>query len=158
MPKLSPERLEYHRKRYAALKADPLAHAALLARKRAEYAERTATPEAKAEWAARQKEYHRRYVEKNGVARKRASARKSARKASGFATPHSETKGGRCECCNVEHAQLALDHDHATGAERGWLCDLCNRGIGYFKDNPERLEDAARYLRARRRRAHLRLA
>lgn len=41
---------------------------------------------------------------------------------------------------------LAVDHDHGTGAIRGLLCSLCNQGLGYFKDTPKLLREAANYL------------
>lgn len=67
---------------------------------------------------------------------------------------------GICGCSETESIAkdrfgLVVDHDHSCcpGAKscgkcvRGILCKPCNTGIGYFKDAPERLEEAARYLR-----------
>ena len=39
-----------------------------------------------------------------------------------------------------------LDHCHKTDSFRGWLCFHCNTGLGAFKDNPEHLERAIKYL------------
>jgi hypothetical protein len=47
--------------------------------------------------------------------------------------------------------RLRLDHCHATGQFRGFLCDECNLGLGKFRDDPELLERAALYLRSRER-------
>ncbi len=65
-------------------------------------------------------------------------------------------QGGVCAVCHrpppkSKHSwNLSVDHDHKTGEIRGLLCFNCNAGIGQFKDEPERLRAAARYLEARR--------
>ena len=59
---------------------------------------------------------------------------------------------GKCAICGgVEmygkKKGLAVDHNHQTNKVRGLLCDPCNLGLGKFKDNPELLENAAKYLK-----------
>lgn len=68
-------------------------------------------------------------------------------------------KSDSCDCCgklpNIGmHANaalrsrgLALDHDPATDAFRGWLCDGCNRAIGSLGDSLEGLMRAVEYLK-----------
>ena len=42
---------------------------------------------------------------------------------------------------------LALDHDHKTGAVRGYLCQRCNHDLlGAAYDNVDILRAAVRYL------------
>ena len=51
--------------------------------------------------------------------------------------------------------RLIIDHDHACcplnkscpECRRGLLCQGCNRGLGFFKDNEDALISAAQYLR-----------
>lgn len=61
-----------------------------------------------------------------------------------------EAQGGGCAICGASSSSdgsaLAVDHDHETGDIRGLLCAGCNRGLGFFKDDPERLRAAIRYL------------
>lgn len=52
---------------------------------------------------------------------------------------------GQCYLCNTAR-KLVVDHNHLNGKVRHLLCDLCNRGLGYFKDNPEVLRSAATYV------------
>lgn len=60
-------------------------------------------------------------------------------------------QGGCCKICNqpetVVNRQLAVDHCHATGKIRGLLCSKCNKAIGLFQDDCERLLRAVGYLR-----------
>lgn len=62
-------------------------------------------------------------------------------------------QGHACAACRDPLAAFPrphVDHDHTTGKVRGVLCAHCNRGLGSFKDSPERLEKAAEYLRKSR--------
>lgn len=53
-----------------------------------------------------------------------------------------------CRVCktilNIDSARY--DHCHNDGGFRGWLCHHCNTAIGFMKDNPELLRNAAQYL------------
>lgn len=63
-------------------------------------------------------------------------------------------QGGKCAVCREPEVSkrkgavlnLAVDHCHKTGRVRGLLCSSCNGGMGLFKDSPERLMAAIRYL------------
>ena len=63
----------------------------------------------------------------------------------------------RCKICGkglvfkgsrgVPESDVAcLDHCHTHGHFRGFLCNSCNTGLGYFYDNPDLLKEAAIYL------------
>lgn len=61
-------------------------------------------------------------------------------------------QGSACAICHstetTGRGAFHIDHDHSTGAVRGILCQHCNLMLGHATDDPERLEAAARYLRA----------
>lgn len=70
-----------------------------------------------------------------------------------------EAQGYACAICGEPHSddsKLHVDHDHACCPERAkccgqcvraLLCGPCNLGIGAFREEPERLEAAAAYIR-----------
>lgn len=58
-------------------------------------------------------------------------------------------QSGVCAICgrlNRDGRPLAVDHDHATEAVRGLLCDPCNLTLGYMQDRSDWLTRAAEYV------------
>lgn len=53
---------------------------------------------------------------------------------------------GRCGICRSILKYPCTDHNHSTGKVRGLLCGSCNKGLGFFKDSPEIMENAIEYL------------
>ena len=58
-----------------------------------------------------------------------------------------KAQGGVCASCQHTSKNWHVDHDHETKKIRGVLCGHCNWMLGHAKDDPKRLEQAARYLR-----------
>ena len=95
-------------------------------RRNASHVWRETHPEAKREWSLKSlygikiKEFNRQQAEQNNC----------------------------CYICGRFFSKVrpTVDHNHETGFFRGLLCDLCNRGIGCFHDNPTALRRAADYL------------
>jgi len=54
----------------------------------------------------------------------------------------------RCFLCNTHNddSKLFVDHCHTTKKVRKLLCQHCNSGLGYFKDNKKILKKAINYL------------
>lgn len=90
----------------------------------------------KTAWAARNKEYERQRAELKN------------RKYFGLPDP-TRARPELCECCGgkTKNKVLALDHCHATGAFRGWLCAKCNMGLGLLGDKIESVQKAIEYLK-----------
>lgn len=60
---------------------------------------------------------------------------------------------GKCAICGreqvIEKRQLAVDHDHKTGAVRGLLCGKCNMTLGLFNDKASIFLEMYQYLTER---------
>jgi len=61
-----------------------------------------------------------------------------------------ERQGNACGICKAPAKPLCIDHCHATGKVRGFLCRECNLGLGNYRDDPARMRAAAVYLEAAR--------
>lgn len=63
-----------------------------------------------------------------------------------------EQQGHVCAICKTTNpkgrGKWHIDHCHKTGKIRGLLCNLCNLGLGAFRDSPEALVEASKYLLA----------
>ena len=62
-------------------------------------------------------------------------------------------QNGQCILCKkdldlegISGDRAVVDHCHTTGKVRGILCNECNRGLGYFKDNINTFKNAIKYL------------
>ena len=67
----------------------------------------------------------------------------------------SKRQNRSCSICDTTFESIGtrrthVDHCHATGQVRALLCNLCNVGLGSFRDDPARLRRAARYIEAHR--------
>ena len=59
-------------------------------------------------------------------------------------------QNNKCQICGYVFGQktgdIKVDHCHKTNIVRGLLCNGCNSGIGFFKENIKSLEGAIAYL------------
>ena len=61
-------------------------------------------------------------------------------------------QNNKCKICSFKFNEnefksiACVDHCHTTNKVRGLLCRTCNAGLGYFRDNTERLTNAIVYL------------
>jgi hypothetical protein len=137
-----------NRKRYLAIKADPVR----LEEKRAAFRMwrrlRLSTPEGVAYEQARR--------QRNKENLKISNLRSNLR--NGFGLTLEEygallaTQGEVCAICGGkdEKVRLAVDHCHETGDIRGLLCRRCNTGLGLFRDSVELMTRAIQYVKDHR--------
>lgn len=57
-----------------------------------------------------------------------------------------QAQSGKCAVCSNPMKTVHVDHDHLTGKIRDLLCPPCNRGLGFFRDDPVILKSALNYL------------
>lgn len=94
-------------------------------------ADRAANPALRKKQSDWQRDYMRRFR-----AEKPAEYIAKARRYSGKPEP-TRVDPGHCECCGRlprGRYGMCLDHDHDSGAFRGWLCHPCNRALGLLGD------------------------
>jgi hypothetical protein len=99
--------------------------------------------------------YKKKWADANVAARSAASRRSRARRLLRQYGAYTDDidqilrdQGGLCASCGAPPGteSLHIDHCHQANQFRGLLCSDCNRGLGSFKDEPERLIQAAFYL------------
>jgi hypothetical protein len=80
--------------------------------------------------------------------KREANDRKKAYDQSG--KPEYPPAGTGCDICAKPGTSrfpiLRFDHDHATLAHRGWLCDKCNRSLGCLGDDVTSIIKVLNYL------------
>lgn len=111
---------------------------------------------------ARQAYYVANRTERKAAARAYRAANKEKARASDLRRGYGLTledydemlgaQGNACAICGMTPEEngkrLSVDHDHETGAVRGLLCNRCNTGLGWFRDNLALLRSAGNYMRA----------
>jgi len=108
------------------------------------YCKACCTVRAKATYAnnpQRSKDAHKLWVSKN---RDRVRAHK-VKAAYGISAEDFAAIPKVCVICGTE-AGLCVDHSHQSQRVRGMLCGPCNKGLGFFRDNPSLLYRAADYV------------
>jgi len=61
-----------------------------------------------------------------------------------------DAQDGRCAICGNRPVtiRLAVDHDHETGRVRGLLCKRCNRALGLWEGEIDKLNRLIHYVQA----------
>lgn len=99
---------------------------------------------------ASQRRYYYGHIEKEAVARRAQHLKLNYGLTIDDWNALFQSQNFQCAICKATEPAgkgWHTDHDHITGIVRGILCLSCNSGLGRFKDNPELLIEAARYVR-----------
>lgn len=96
------------------------------------------------------------YINKPGKKEKRNKTRRDLRRTKLYNFPPElykqrlKEQNNLCAICKTNKpggkGQFHADHNHVTNSPRGVLCHNCNVALGNFKDNPEILKSALKYL------------
>jgi len=57
-----------------------------------------------------------------------------------------QQQNGQCAICQKPMDKIHIDHNHVTGLVRQLLCNNCNLGLGFFKDDTGILRSAIDYI------------
>lgn len=114
--------------------------------------EKDARHETNQAWMKENPGYHKQYYQENKT---RLAALQRLRRF-GITQAQWDTmftsQGNRCAICKSSTTNVKrgwqVDHCHETGKVRGILCNVCNVGLGHFKDDPAALRAAAEYIEA----------
>ncbi len=97
-------------------------------------------------------EYMKKWYADNSVKHKERvglykTSRRTAIKAQKYGITEKQLLTGLAGSCNICGSRAeVVDHDHASGTFRGFLCNRCNLGLGHFADSVEKLKKAIKYL------------
>lgn len=64
-----------------------------------------------------------------------------------------ELQNNKCAICKTDNPRtlntlsFCVDHDHKTNKVRGLLCSLCNRSLGFLKDDIQIVKSMMEYLK-----------
>lgn len=92
----------------------------------------------------RVREYNRKVEEKRKLGIYKESSR-AARKAKRKERLAGSKRPDRCSVCD-RGGKIVWDHCHQSGTFRGWICEPCNKVLGFCSDNPDVLRALAKYL------------
>jgi hypothetical protein len=124
--------------------AQRTARSAASARYRAKNPEKTKAMQSS--WRARNPNYHKQHAIRYAP-RKRELAR--LRK---YPQPALWPQQRNCECCKAQFddevpaRRACFDHDHVSGAFRGWICNSCNITLARIGDSKEGLQKFIAYF------------
>ena len=102
-------------------------------------------------WKDRSKHYKETYQKKHPQRVKKSQKRQDVRRRFGISIEEFEKLMNESVCAICGTAgNLVLDHEHVSSKIRDVLCSTCNIGLGMFKENPQWLREAAKYLEKHR--------